>query len=485
MSLSVTLSSALSGLQANARAAEIVSTNVANARTDGYGRREIELAARSLGGTGSGVRVAGILRASDQVLLSDRRIAEADAAAQGISAAYHAKIEATLGTPEDANALGKKIEAFDSALLAAASRPDSEPRLADVFRSARDLATHLSDATRVVQDERARADGRIAASVVHLNDTLAKVAELNGRILKQVAADRDASPLMDQRQQLIDGIAGIVPLREINRDNGQIALVTTGGAVLLDGRPATFGFTPVGTVTADMSIESGALSGITMNGKPISFRDGTGKLDGGTLAADMKLRDRDAPRTQGQLDGLARELIGRFADPAVDGTLAAGAPGLFTDAGGAFDIATEIGLAGRLTANAAADPDKGGALWRLRDGLGAPVPGAPGAAALLTRLRGALTARTEPASGGFTAGLRSFAALSSDALSQASAARVGAESAQSFATAKYGLLRGDELSQGVDSDREVQDLLQIEQAYAANAKVIKAVDDMIQTLLGI
>lgn len=36
---------------------------------------------------------------------------------------------------------------------------------------------------------------------------------------------------------------------------------------------------------------------------------------------------------------------------------------------------------------------------------------------------------------------------------------------------------------GVDSDQEMQSLLQIEQSYAANAKVMKTVDDMIQRLL--
>ena len=39
MTLSGSLSSALSGLNAASRAAEIVSTNIANAMTEGYGRR--------------------------------------------------------------------------------------------------------------------------------------------------------------------------------------------------------------------------------------------------------------------------------------------------------------------------------------------------------------------------------------------------------------------------------------------------------------
>jgi flagellar hook-associated protein 1 len=69
-------------------------------------------------------------------------------------------------------------------------------------------------------------------------------------------------------------------------------------------------------------------------------------------------------------------------------------------------------------------------------------------------------------------------------LSRVSSARTGAEADQSFSAAKYDTLRNDELSQGVDSDQQTQQLLLIEQSYAANAKVISAVDEMLQLLLG-
>ena len=49
MTINSALSNALSGLAATSRAIGVVSSNVANATTDGYGRREIELAARSDG----------------------------------------------------------------------------------------------------------------------------------------------------------------------------------------------------------------------------------------------------------------------------------------------------------------------------------------------------------------------------------------------------------------------------------------------------
>jgi flagellar hook-associated protein 1 FlgK len=484
MSLSFSLSSAVSGLQASARSAELVSSNVANALTDGYGRRDIQLAARSLGGTGSGVEITGVVRVTDQVLLSDRRVAQANMAGSAVLADAFSRLEAVIGTPGDAASLGGKIAGLDQALLAASSRPESEQRLAAVLTAAQGLADHVGKASIAVQMERERADDRIAENVKELNDTMARVAALNAQILKQVAARRDASPLMDQRQQLIDKIAEIVPLRQIDRDTGQIALISTGGAVLLDGRPALFGFTPVGKITPDMTQASGALSGVTLNGKPVIFSDGSGKLDGGTMAANFRLRDTEAPAQQVRLDALARDLIARFANPSVDTTLTSGAPGLFTDAGAAFNAATETGLAGRLAVNTAADPAKGGALWRLRDGLGATAEGPPGEAALLTALRGQLSTFISPASGGFEPGARSFSGLASDVLSYVARARTGAEAEQSYAAARYDSLRADELAGGVDTDQQLQSLLLIERAYGANAQVIKTVDAMIKLWLG-
>jgi len=55
----------------------------------------------------------------------------------------------------------------------------------------------------------------------------------------------------------------------------------------------------------------------------------------------------------------------------------------------------------------------------------------------------------------------------------------------SFASARYGVLREAELADGVDSDHEMQMLLRIEQAYAANARVMQTVQSMIQTLMEI
>lgn len=485
MSITGSLSSALSGLTTAARAAEIVSSNIANAMTEGYGRRELQTVSRANGSSGQGVRVTGVVRHGDAILLGDRRMADAGSGARATTANFLQRLEAVLGTPDSATSLGSRIAAFDSALIEASSRPESEARLARVAETAKALLSHLSGASSDIQTARAQADDRIEAEVAQTNTALTRIAALNGQIRTNFGIGRDSSALVDQRQQLIDGIAGIIPIREVPRGNGQVALFTTGGAVLLDGAAAELGFVPAGLIIPGMTQGTGALSGLTINGRPVSTAAEGGLISGGSLAGHFAVRDDLAPQAQSRLDAVARDLMDRFADPSLDITRAPGAPGLFTDAGAAFLPANETGLSQRLALNAAVDPANGGPLWRLRDGLGAAVPGAAGDARLIKGLQAALTAPRTPASGNFMSGARSFSTLSADLVSGVASARLTSEGEASFAAARLDTLREMELEGGVDTDQEMQSLLLIEQAYAANAKVMSTVNDMIQTLLGI
>lgn len=483
MSISGSLSSALSGLTANARAAEIVASNIANAMTPGYGRREIVLTARQVGAVGQGVDVVGVQRHTDPVLIGDRRLADSAAGFHRVQSDFLRRLENVLGSPEQEQSLNGRIAAFDTALIEASSRPESEPRLSRVADTARALVDQLATVSDDIQTARASADDRIAASFGQMNSALQRVEELNRLIRSNAGSGRDSSALFDQRQQLVDSMSAIIPLREIARDNGQIALVTTAGAVLLDGKAATFGFSPVGLITPGMTLGSGALSGLTLNGQPVATAGNRSPVAGGTLAADFLVRDQLGTDAQAQVDAIAREVVERFAAPGLDASRAPGDPGLFTDLGAVFDPLNEPGLSQRLRLNAAVDPAAGGALRRLRDGLGAVTPGPVGNAQLLLAWQSALTDVQDPASAAAPQGQRSFAGLAGDIVSGIASHRLMAEGEASYASARADSLLNMELAGGVDSDQEIQSLLLIEQNYAANAKVVQTVDEMIKLLL--
>ena len=483
MSVTSALAGALSGLSATSRQAEILSSNVANATTPGYARRQVSLGSAVLAGQGQGVQVQGVTRDVDRHLLGERRLAQSGGGDRDVRAAFLNRVEQAFGTPDSEGSLAARLGAFDQALLEAAGRPDSQARLNGIATTAKALAGGLAIATQDIQSARATADRQIGEAVGKLNSTLAQLQELNVELRSFTGAGRDISALLDKRQQLVDQISAIVPVREIPRDLNQIALFTTGGAPLLEGSAAVFGFATTHTITPDMTQASGGLSGITINGRPYDTSGSASPILGGSLGALFAVRDDLAVSAQGKLDAAARDLVERFASPSVDPTLAPGAPGLFTDAGAAFDPLDETGLAGRLALNAAANPAQGGALFRLRDGLGAATEGPPGNGTLINALHVALTATRPLSSTGFAAGTRSFATLTGDLISDASAQRLSAQSEQSFAAAKLNALTDLEAQNGIDTDQEMQDLLVIEKNYAANAKVIQAVADMIDTLI--
>ncbi len=483
MTISNTLASALSGLTAASRAAELVSSNIANASTPGYARRELMLAPRVVGTAGQGVQVVGVKRVENLPVIADRRLAQAAQGDSDARTAFYKQIEGAIGTPDLAYSLSGRISAFDTALTEATSHPESEARLQAVLSSAKNLVSTIGSIGKEVQSARLTADSEIANQVQTLNDSLQKVTELNVQIRRGAGLGQDVSSLQDLRQQTIDKVASIVPLRQVEQDDGSVKLYTSTGGILLDETPATFGFTRTQTIVPEMSQASGGLSGLTINGRPMTTTGASSFIKGGSLAAQFAVRDDLGPDAQAQLDAVTRDLVERFQDSGLDATRAPGDPGLFTDAGAAFDPANEVGLAQRLAVNTAVDPAQGGALWRLRDGLGATVAGDPGNNSLISDLRDALQADRTPASGDFVGGPRSQSVLASDFLSEVSGSRLAAEGESTYTAARLDTYQQLEAQDGVDSDQEMQNLLQIEQAYSANAKVIKTVQDMLQTLM--
>ncbi|MDT8325868.1 MAG: flagellar hook-associated protein FlgK [Roseovarius sp.] len=482
MTISGALSNALSGLNASSRTADVVSANLANVLTDGYAVRDIELASQR---DGRGVAVVGITRHVDSGLLGDRRLADSGRAAAETRAGFAAQIEQALGTPGETGALSTRLAQLDASLVTASTRPEEANRLQTVVRDAASLGESLNRISDRIEVLRSRADSDIARTVDSVNTGLEQVSTLNKQITQALFNGRATAPLEDQRQKVIDGLAEFLPLRQLPRDHGAVALVTTGGALVLDGLPAKLEFEPSAIVAPHMTLENGLLSGIKINGNSVNISGGRGPLAGGQLAALFDIRDDLAVTAQSGVDAVARDLVERFQQVGLDPSLAPGAAGLFTDAGTAFDPANEVGLAGRISLNAAVDPDRGGAMFRLRDGLGATTPGPAGDSALLQAFSAALRENRALPSGPLGSTARSAAGQIATLVSQTAQNRLAEDQTLSFTTSQASELRSLELANGVDSDAELQRLLLVEQAFSANARMIQTIDDMMQTLLRI
>lgn len=486
MSISSAMNNAYSGLSVMSRSAETVSNNVSNALTEGYSRQQVEYAATVLGNQGSGVRIEGITRSEDVLTTRLRRNAAADFANTSTKAGALTRLADALGEPGDAGALAVQYAEFENALSMAVSAPDSVALQQGILLSAKSLATTFNQISTEVNRLRIDADASIAKDVSAVNASLKQIESLNADIRMLSMSGRNVSALEDQRQSAVDRVNAIIPIRQTKADNGEIAIFSQGGVVLLNGSARTLEFTQTNLIAPSMTLASGALSGLSINGKPIDVGISGREIEGGSLSASFLVRDSIAPEFQIRLDALSVDLIERFQNSSVDPTLMTGDAGLFTDAGGVYNPINEIGISGRISVNVLVDPANGGDIWRLRDGIGALTQGAVGESGQLIRMVNAL-GDIKPASAnlglaiamsgaGFAEEITSFWASESSRTNQDNA----------YKQSVHSLLRAEELhATGVDIDKEMQSLLIIEQAYAANARVISVLDGLMKKLLEI
>lgn len=479
MSITSAFNTAMTGLTAAGRASSVVSENLANAMTPGYAKRSLDLTSSA---TTVGVQIVGINRNIDPAIQSSRRITEAELGNAQVQSDFYNRLSDLVGSVDDPFSITSRLTNFESSLIESVSRPDSGPRLNDLSLQAEALAETISAAAEGLRDIRSAADGTIETQVDTVNQALKDVQKLNARIMVSQAGGMNTAALQDQRGQLIDSINEIIPVNMIQRDNGQIALFSQGGAILLDGTAAELSFDGVPDTMPHMTQANGLLSGLEINGIAVDTGP-DGAIKGGTLSAQFEVRDTISVEAQDDLDTMASDLILRFQDPSLDTTLGATDPGLFTDSGGFYDTVNKVGIANRLELNETVSMDGDAETWRLRDGLNAAGVGDAGNASLLQGYADALGSMRSISSAGLGTTTVTAATLSANLLSHFSQSTHAADQSLSFASASFSAMSQLELAQAVDSDEELQNLMLIEQAYAANAKVLMVVDELMETLL--
>ena len=482
MTISSAIQAAQSGLRITSLKADVVATNVSNSTTAGYVRRSLIVGENILGGESAGVRSIGISRAGDEALSTERRSLGSDLSQADLFASTWNTISARVGSTADGAGLFGLFSTFESALSNLALSPESGSDMTATLQAATSLVKEFNALSSFATSLRADADHEIATGVDTVNSALKGIEELNAKLAKIDRTSSQAAALMDERGRLLDQISEYMPIQTVQRQSGGIDVVTVEGVYLLQSTAKQIEFTPSTVFGPAQTLAGGGLSGMTVDG--ISITPGTssyGAVSSGVFGALFTLRDTDLPAFSDQLDTLAGDLIARLSDDSIDPTKTPGEQGLFVDSDGSGDP----GLAGRLALNPAIDPAQGGEMWRLRDGIGAASEGPSGNATILQNMLDAITSVSPMNSGGFQ-GSYSSSELLAQFSTMTGQKRVGHEAILSSTSSQYTIMAEAEVSEtGVDIDQQMQDLLIIEQAYAANARVIEIASNMIDRLMEI
>ncbi len=160
MSISSALTSATSGLSVSARLADTISSNVANALTEGYATRRTEVTSLSLGGYGAGARVGTTTRAENAFVTATRRTADAAVGATQVRSEAYDRMMTAMGEPGADSALSTLATGLETALMSATASPQSTATLAKAVEAASSLASALNRISEENVALRSEADAR-------------------------------------------------------------------------------------------------------------------------------------------------------------------------------------------------------------------------------------------------------------------------------------------------------------------------------------
>lgn len=339
MSLTATLSSALSGLSVAQSALAVTANNVSNANTQGYSRKVLGQETVIVANRGAGVRATEIERITDAFLVGEVRRQNTVVGRSEIIARYQDLLQGAFGAPGDNRDLAVQIGELQVALDALAVNPEIDATALEVINAVDQLARTLGGLADQVQVLRGQADQDIARTIDEINAELRAIDALNGEIQRNAHLGQVNPELLDQRDALVLSLAEKIDIGTYTQENGTLAIYTAGGETLLDSSARALVYEPASTVTSATTFGPIAIfrqDQLDASGQPLDPTAGielvsrgvratltpelqndavpdadqliTSRITGGSLAGLLEIRDRVLPDVDDQLQELASGL---------------------------------------------------------------------------------------------------------------------------------------------------------------------------------
>lgn len=314
MGLDAALGISVSGLRAINQQLRVVSNNIANAEVPNYTAKRVPTASVVAGDRGIGVATQPVLRASNTALLRAIWQREAGVAGAQVRTAILEPLEALHGRPENGDSLAGLVGRVRDSFIALAAQPSSTSLQVEIVDAAAALAGKLNTLSNAVTDGRNRSQQTLVDGVAEANRLLGEAGSLTREIVRLKNEGQSTAELEDKRDAVIGRLAGLMDLRVVLSENGEMTAFTRGGQTI----PLREGVLSIGAASlAPQSFyEPGGgtvppllLLDLADPTKPIDLT--RGQL-GGELGALITLRDETLPRMQAELDEFAQKLARRF-----------------------------------------------------------------------------------------------------------------------------------------------------------------------------
>lgn len=451
----------LKALQANQQALNVTGHNIANASNQAYSRQEVVLAASApytlaslgrpmaAGQVGTGVDVVEIRRARD-TFLDNQYWSEFEALGRWETRRdILEQVEVIFNEPSSAG-LRTVLDQFWASLQELATYPESPAVRATVIERAGAVTQAITHTYRELDELKTNINDSIKTRVDELNILAREISSLNDQILKSTAAGDRPNDLLDRRTELIDRLSRLVDIQVTQAQMDTVNIYINGMTLVDPYRAYTI-----------RTVETAAGYSLVWEdtNAPVTVADGT-------LRGVLDLRDVVLPDYLGKIKTLTETMVNNFNAIHKAGYDLDGNPGLdFFNWDGADPqtLAVNPALRSNPRLLAAATSDGGGA--------GAPGDGSNALA--MAQLKHA----------------KLIAGGTMDDFFRATIGQLGVQADEAKRMAdNQDLLVGqvNQLRQGhsgVSLDEEMANLIRFQHGYEAAARLITAVDEMIDTII--
>ncbi|MEW6081178.1 MAG: flagellar hook-associated protein FlgK [Bacillota bacterium] len=442
-------------LDAQRRALEVTSHNIANATTEGYSRQRVKFAATSpytLPGInqpsgalqlGTGVKIEEIRRMRDYFLDGQVRRESTSLGLWEKTRDLLSQVEVIFNEPSESG-LRSVLERFWASWQDLGNNPESLSVRATVVKRGQAVADTFRHLWNQLTELQASLDREIAAQVSVINSLGAEIASLNMQIAGVSGSGQQANDLMDRRDRLLGELSRMTEVNVIQGPSDTITVFIAGGN-LVSGNASN---------TLETRDGPGGLK-IYWKGLDVVFSPRNGEV-----SAVLQVRDSTIPGFKDHLNKMAIALRDRVNNLHREGRGLDGSTGLdfFVPTAGASGIVLTSGILGDYNKIAAS--------------LSGSVGDGSNALRIAQVSQEALLDRTTP--GDFYRSLVAELGVKSQEASRMS---------QNQRVLVNHLNDRRDSIQGVSLDEEMTELIRYQHAYAAAARLITALDEMIATIV--
>ena len=235
------LNTALSSLIAQRQALDVAGQNIANANTVGYTRQRASLASiEALSSpsmfsagltTGNGTGVTGIARLGDIFLDARVRAETGSASFAATKADAYDRLESTIAEPGDLG-VSDALQKFWAGWEDVGNNPGSGAFREVLLKNATALTQRISAGHAAVATQWGQTRTELTAAVVEVNSSAEMVAGLNQSIRGVLVSGGSANELIDQRNLLITGLSALVGASAVERPDGTVDVLVGGNALV-------------------------------------------------------------------------------------------------------------------------------------------------------------------------------------------------------------------------------------------------------------